>query len=142
MKSSTASFLISLLVLALAALLLAFAMLRGRPEDLAGAGAGIAAGALSVTTSFFVVRGRLGGSNLRFLRAFFAGLLVRVLVLVAAGLLVRELTDWSLRHLLIAVGLSYPLYLMLEGWVLSRSLPRPRTALSSAKNNRTMEGVV
>lgn len=120
---SVAIFLIGLLAIALGALLVALALLRDAEADFSGAAAGIAAGALSVAASFFAVRGRIGGSNLRFMRAFFAGLLIRVLVLGLAGLAVREFTGWSLNRMLIAVGLSYPLYLMLEGWVLSRALP-------------------
>ncbi len=127
MNRDVASFLIGLAVIAAAGILLAGIMMaEGAPGELSGARVGILAAGLSAAVSFFPLRGALSASNLRFMRTFFMGLLLRVLFLAAAGLLVRFQGDWSLRHFLIAVGLSYPLYVILEGWMLSRELPERR----------------
>ena len=127
MNREVASFLIGLAVIAAFGILLARVMIGdGAAGELPGATAGILAAGLSAAASFFPLRGALKASNLRFMRTFFMGLLLRVLFLAAAGLLVRFQGDWSLRHWLIAVGLSYPLYVILEGWILSRELPERR----------------
>jgi len=118
------SFLLGLVAIAAAALLVGDLLIgEGEPGEFPGAAAGIIAAALSAVASFFPVRAALGASNIRFMRIFFTGLLIRALMLAAVALVVRYRLDWSLRHYLIAVGLSYPLYVMLEGWVLSRELP-------------------
>lgn len=118
------TFLAGLLAIAAAALLVGDLMIgEGAPGEFPGAAAGIIAAALSALASFFPVRAALGGSNIRFMRVFFSGLLIRALILAAAALIVRYQLEWSLRHYLIAVGLSYPLYVIVEGWVLSRELP-------------------
>ncbi len=127
MNREVASFLIGLVVIAAGGMLLAGMMIgEGAAGELSGARAGILAAGLSAAASFFPLRGALGASNLRFMRTFLIGFMLRVLFLAAAGLLVRFQGDWSLRHWLIAVGLSYPLYMILEGLILSRELPERR----------------
>ncbi len=83
---------------------------------------GIGAGAASTALSFLILERSLRASNLKFLKAFFSGILIRFVVLAAAGLLIWSNAGWSLRLYLLAVGLSYPPMLFLEGWTLSRRL--------------------
>ena len=84
--------------------------------------AGIGAGAASTALSFLILERSLRASHLKFLRAFFQGILVRAGVLAAAGLLIWGSDGYSLRFFLLALGLSYPFFLFLEGWQLSREL--------------------
>lgn len=106
-----------LLVIALLALRL---LLADEPARRDGASAGLIAVLLAVATSFLLLRRALPGAHLGFLRAYFMGLLLRVLLLATIGFAVWGATDWDLRAFLVAVALSYPFALALEGWQLSR----------------------
>lgn len=109
-----------LLLIALLALRL---LLADEPARREGASAGVAGVLLAVATSFLLLRRALRGTSLGFLRAYFMGLLLRVLLLATIGLAVWGATDWDLRAFLVAVALSYPFAIALEGWVLSREAP-------------------
>jgi hypothetical protein len=87
---------------------------------------GIAAGGASTALSFLVLERSLRASNLKFLKAFFLGILIRVAMLAVVGLLVWGNGGWSLKLYLLAVGLSYPFLLLLEGWQLSQQLSEGR----------------
>lgn len=134
MKPSVTRFLLGVLIV----MALSFAAALPLTSDAgagarAGAAAGIAAGALSAAVSFFPVRRALSANDVRFMRAFLVGFVLRFLFLGLVGLSVHYLVSWSFHHYLVAVGLSYPFYMMLEGWALSRQVPgRRATAANGA----------
>lgn len=115
--------LVGLSGLPLIALLALRLLLADAPARRDGASAGLIAVLLAVVTSLLLLRRALRGANLGFLRAYFMGLLLRLLLLATFGLVVWGATDWDLRAFLVAVALSYPFAIALEGWVLSREAP-------------------
>jgi hypothetical protein len=86
-----------------------------------GALAGIGIAGLAAGLSYFQLRRSLARAPLVFLRGFVTGLALRAGLLAASGLLVWAATDWSLRHFLVALGLSYPPLLVLEAWQVQRT---------------------
>lgn len=119
--------------LLLIALLAVRLLLADEPSRREGASAGLLAVLIAIAASFLLLRRALRGSHLGFLRAYFAGMLLRVLLLAGIGLAIRGATDWDLRAFLIAVALSYPFAIALEGWVLSRETPRRTPGKTGAR---------
>lgn len=85
-----------------------------------GALAGIGLAGLAAGLSYFQLRRSLARAPLAFLRGYLTGFALRVGVMAAGGFLVWAATDWSLSHLLVALGLSYPPLLVLEIWQVQR----------------------
>ena len=134
MSAPGRSFAIGLSSLTLLFALIAALWLASRGgKALPGALAGVAASAGSAGISYGLMTSVLRSSNLGFLRAHFAGMLLRILLLAMAGLLVWKLLDWSGFHFLIAVAATYPFFLFLEAWQLSRRLSRPQSAETAGK---------
>jgi hypothetical protein len=128
--------LVALLGLLTIALLVARAAMAEDAARRDGVSAGLAAVAGAALLSFLLLRRRLAGSNLAFLQAYFAGMLLRLVLLALIGLVVWGGTDWDLRAWLAAVGLSYPLAMAIEGWALSREFARrqpPAPSTTGAK---------
>ncbi len=118
---------IGFLVLAgllLIALLVSRMLWAEDPPRRDGVSAGLGAVVVAVAASLIPLRRRLSGTNLSFLQAYFAGMLLRIALLALIGLGVWRATDWDLRAWLIAVALSYPLAMAIEGWALSREFAR------------------
>jgi len=86
-----------------------------------GALAGIGLAGLAAGLSYFQFRRSLARAPLAFLRGFVTGVALRAGLLAAGGLLLWAATDWSLRHFLVALGLSYPPLLALEAWQIQRA---------------------
>jgi len=120
----------ALLLIALVAVRL---LLAAEPARRDGASAGLIAVLLAVATSFLLLRQALRGASLSFLRAYFMGLLLRVLLLATLGLAVWGATDWELRAFLVAVALSYPFAIALEAWALSREAQRRAPGKTGAR---------
>ena len=120
-------FLAWLLPLALISLLLAAWWLSFRfGPELSASAVGIGAGAVGAALSYILSRRTLDSSQLTFLRAYFGGLALRFVLLALAGFAVWGLARWSLKHYLIAVALTYPFFLIVEAWRLSRDLASRR----------------
>jgi hypothetical protein len=118
--------LVAPLSLLLVALLVVRLVVEGDAPRRDAISAGLGAVAVAVGASLVPLRRRLAGSTLSFLRAYFLGMLLRVAVLGLIGLLVWRATDWELRAYLVAVALSYPAAMAIEGWLLSREFAQHR----------------
>jgi hypothetical protein len=116
--------LLALLSLLVIALFVARAMLAEDASRRNAVSAGLGAVALAVAVGCVPLRRKSAGSPLGFLQAYFLGMLVRIGLLALAGLGVWGATDWDLRAFLVAVALSYPLAMAIEGWALSREFAR------------------
>jgi hypothetical protein len=121
--------LLALLGLLLIALLIARSVLADDALRRDGVSAGLGAVAIAVAASLIPLRRKSSGSNLGFLQAYFMGMLLRLALLALIGLGVWSATDWDLHAWLVAVALSYPLAMVIEGWALSREFAhRERSA--------------
>jgi hypothetical protein len=120
--------LVALLGLLLIALLSARAVLAQDAPRRDGVSAGLAAVAIAVAAGLIPLRRKHTGSSLAFLQAYFTGMLLRIVLLTLIGVGVWGATDWDLRAYLVAVALSYPLAMAIEGWALSREFARREPA--------------
>ncbi|MCP4547946.1 MAG: hypothetical protein GY835_15895 [bacterium] len=123
MRSLQVRFLNAILALALlSALTVAFVQSFLPSVKLWGSWAGIGVAVASVAVSFYQLKRSLSAAHLVFFRAFVFSMALRVLMIATASLLVWQTTNWDLRQYLILLGLTYPLFLMIEAYFLWRML--------------------
>lgn len=115
-KRTIAVFLLWLLALVAVMGLAASWILGDGRGDLEAVIAAIVFGAGLALVSFLLILRSLGASQQAFNKIFFGGIALRAALILAAVFSVWKWSPWNFETFLVALAITYPLFLVLEAW--------------------------